>query len=32
VARRLGGEHEKTIPFRDGEADVFVYREAGSTV
>ena len=26
VARRLGGEHEKTIPFRDGKADIFAYR------
>ena len=25
VARRLGGEYEKTIPFRDGQAEVFAY-------
>ena len=26
VARRLGGEHEKTISFRGGKADIFAYR------
>jgi RimJ/RimL family protein N-acetyltransferase len=26
VARRLGGTHEKTIPFRGGMADVYAYR------
>jgi hypothetical protein len=26
VARRLGGEYEKTISFRDGKADIFAYR------
>jgi RimJ/RimL family protein N-acetyltransferase len=25
VARRLGGVHEKTIPFRGGEAEIFAY-------
>ena len=29
VARRLGGAHEKTIPFRGGEADVYAYRLDG---
>jgi RimJ/RimL family protein N-acetyltransferase len=26
VARRIGGELEKTIPFRDGQAEVFAYK------
>lgn len=26
VAERLGGKHEKTIPFRDGKADIYAYR------
>ncbi len=30
VARRLGGEYEKTIPFRDGQADVYAYALAGA--
>lgn len=25
VAKRIGGIYEKTIPFRDGPADIFVY-------
>lgn len=25
VAKRIGGIYEKTIPFRDGLADIFVY-------
>ena len=26
VARRLGGVYEKTIPFREGLAEIYVYR------
>jgi RimJ/RimL family protein N-acetyltransferase len=25
VARRLGGRHERTIPFRGGHGEIFVY-------
>ena len=31
VATRIGGHFEKTIPFRDGVADMFAYELAGRT-